>query len=47
MQAELKGNQKNSGNRRQIRSLQRDQVQEAAKDGGRGIHSFRSPAGLR
>ena len=43
MQAELKGNPKNSGNRSQIRSLQRDQVQEPAKDGGCGIHSFPLP----
>jgi len=43
VQAELKGNPKNSGNRSQIRSLQRDQVQEPAKDGGCGIHSFPFP----
>lgn len=45
MQAELKGDQKNSGNRSQIRSLQRDQGQEPAKDGGCGIHSFPFPCG--
>jgi hypothetical protein len=45
VQAELKGNPKNSGNRSQSRSLQRDQVQEPAKDGGCGIHSFPFPCG--